>query len=141
MLESSQFLFRWFLQCTCYAPLDAWYDLPYGFTCNDNVPSKHPIPVNTSSNSFCNCFIISVLAFLSLSLLGPGGKYLISLLFGKGVVYGLLFKFELLSLFVFVSLLGPGREYLIPLLLTIGRKALYGLLFEFELLTLCCCLS
>ena len=42
---------------------DAWYGLLSGFTCNENIPSKHPIPVHTSSNSFCNCFDISVLAF------------------------------------------------------------------------------
>ena len=49
------------------------------------------------------------------------------------MLYGLLFKLEILSLFVFVSLLGPGREHIISFLLTIGRKTLYGLLFEFQL--------
>ena len=80
---------------------DAWYSLPSGFTCNVNVPSKHPIPVDTCSNSFCSCFVIAVLAFLSLSSLGPGRKYLISLLFDKGLLSGLLLKFEWPWLLVF----------------------------------------
>ena len=53
----------------------AWYDLLSGFTCNENVPSKHPILVNTSSHSFCSCFVISVPAFfLLLSWLGLEGN-------------------------------------------------------------------
>ena len=48
-------------------------------------------------------------------------------------LYGLLFKFELLPVFVFVSLLGPGRKYLISFLLPTGKKALQSLLFKFEL--------
>ena len=30
----------------------AWYGLLSGFSCSENVPSKHPIPLNTSSKSF-----------------------------------------------------------------------------------------
>ena len=55
-------LFKCFLQCICYTPWDACYGLLPGFTCNKNFPSKHLVPVNTSSNSFCSCFVISVLS-------------------------------------------------------------------------------
>ena len=43
--------------------MDAWYGLLSSFTCYKHVPSKHPIPVNTSSNSFCSSFVNSMLAF------------------------------------------------------------------------------
>ena len=97
---------------------------------------KHPIPVNTSSNSFCTHFVISVLAFLLLSLLGPGRKYSISLLFNGGVLSALLLKFELPWLFAFVSVFGPGIEHSISLLFTVGLRTSSGLLFKFELLLL-----
>ena len=88
-----------------------WYGSLSGFTCNENIPN-HPIPVNTSSNSFCSCFVIPMFAFLSLSLLWPGRKYSFSLLLtvGKMALHSLLFKFELLPVFVILSLLGPGRD-------------------------------
>ena len=47
----------------------ARFCLLFSFTCNENVPSKCPIPVITSLNSLCSCFVILVLV-LSLSLLG-----------------------------------------------------------------------
>ena len=88
---------------------DAWYGLLSGSTCNENVPSKHPVPLNTSSNSFHSCFVILMFGFLSLPLLRSGGKYSILLLLtiGKMALHSLLFKFELLPVFVFVFLLGP----------------------------------
>ena len=72
---------------------------------------------------------LGLLAILLFQCL-PGRKYSISLLLtiGEMTLHSLLFKFELLSVFVFVSLLGPGRKYSISLLLTIG------LLFKFKLL-------
>ena len=77
-----------------------------------------------------------MLAFLSLSLLGPGRKYLISLLFDKGVLSGLLLGFQLPWLFAFLSVFGPGIEDSISLLLTTGLRTSSGLLFKFELLPL-----
>ena len=88
----------------------AWYGVLSAVTCNENVPSQHPIPVNISSNFFCSCFVISVLAFWSPLLLGPGRKYSISLLFNKWVLSGLLLKFELPWLSVFVSLFGLEKN-------------------------------
>ena len=69
-------------------------------------------------------------------MVGPGRKYLISLLFDKGVLSGLLLKFELLWLFSFVSVFGPGIEHSILLLLTTGLRTSSSLLFKFELLPL-----
>ena len=115
---------------------DTWYCLLSHFTCNENVPSKLPIPVHTSSNSFCGCFDISVLAFLSLSFPGTGRKYSTSLLFDKEVLSGLLLKFELLWLFTFVYVLQPRIEHSMSLLLTFGWRTSSGLLLKFELLPL-----
>ena len=55
-------------------PGDSWYDWLSGLTCNENVPSKQLIPLNTSLNSICNHCVISSLAFLSVSLLGLEGN-------------------------------------------------------------------
>ena len=45
----------------------AWHSLLSSFSCNKNVPSKHPIPLNTPSKSFHSCCMVSGLLFLSLS--------------------------------------------------------------------------
>ena len=68
--------------CSTYGTClgDAWYGLLSGFTCKENVTSKCPIPLNTYSNSFCSCFVILTLVFLSPCLPGHERKYLISLL-------------------------------------------------------------
>ena len=52
--------------CSAYATClgDAWHGLLSCFACNENVSSKHPTPVNTSSNSFFSYSVILVLAFL-----------------------------------------------------------------------------
>ena len=54
--------------------IDTWCGLLSSFSCNRNVSSKHPIPLNTSSKSLCSCFVISTLFLLSLSSINPGGK-------------------------------------------------------------------
>ena len=55
--------------CSAYAMClwGALYGLLFGFSCKENVPAKHPIPLKISSKSKCSCFVISVLALLSLS--------------------------------------------------------------------------
>ena len=51
--------------CSAYATCHGGtcYGLLSGFNCNENILSKHPVPVNTSSNSFCSYFVISMLVF------------------------------------------------------------------------------
>ena len=51
--------------CSAYAMClgGTWYGVLSGFTCYENIPSKHPIPIKTSSHSFSRCFVISALAF------------------------------------------------------------------------------
>ena len=61
-------------------PGDVWYHLPCGFTCNENVPLKHHIPLNTSLNSLRSHCVISGLTHLLLSLMGPRKKYIMLLL-------------------------------------------------------------
>ena len=67
--------------CSAYATHHGgtWYGLLSSFTCNENVPTKHLMPTNTSSNSFCICFVMLALVLLSFCLFGPGRKYSISL--------------------------------------------------------------
>ena len=87
------------------------------------------------SKSFCIHFVISTLAFLSFSQLGPGRKYSILLLLTIGMNALMLFKFELLPLFVqhfellFVSvqlLSGPvfAQHCFLPALQVIGMFVL-----------------
>ena len=70
-------------KCFCRAKAihlgGTWYGSLSGFTCNENVPSKQPIPVNTSLKSLCSCCIISTLALMSLSWLDPGRRSFILL--------------------------------------------------------------
>ena len=87
--------------CSAYATClrGNWYGLLFGFSCKENIPSKHPISLKMPSKSLCRCFFISLLALLSPSLLGPGRKYLTSLFFTDGVNALLLFEFKLLPVF------------------------------------------
>ena len=59
----------------------ASHGLLSGFWCKENIPSKHPLPLKMSSKSHWSCFVISALALLSLSWLGPERKYSMSLFF------------------------------------------------------------
>ena len=71
-------------------------------------PQNHPMPINTSSNSFWICLVMLALALLSCTLFAPGRKYSISL---------------------FVSIVSESL-----IISCIGNKALNGLLFQFKLL-------
>ena len=44
-----------------------WYGLVSGFSCKENILSKHPLPLKTSLKSLYSCFVISALALLLLS--------------------------------------------------------------------------
>ena len=79
----------------------AWYGLPSGFSYNKNVPSKHPIPLNTSSNFQFICYVNSALFFLSVSQFGLERKEfddLFELLWTTDFVL-LLLDFKQLSVF------------------------------------------
>ena len=45
-----------------------WYGFAPPLTCNENVPLKHPIPVNKSLYSSCNCHVVFALASMAASL-------------------------------------------------------------------------
>ena len=49
--------------CSAYAMClgGAWYGLLSGLSCKENVPSKQPMPLNTSSKSLCICCVDSAL--------------------------------------------------------------------------------
>ena len=66
------------------------------------MPSKHPVPLKTSSNSLCICCVDSALILLSLSQLGPAIKQFVGLckLFLTIDFSLLLPDFEMLSVFV-----------------------------------------
>ena len=121
-----------------------WYVLLSGFSCNENVPSKHPIPVKTSSTPFVAVLLFQHLLFCHFLCLDLQGSFQFHycLVRGHYIVYCL--NLNCHHCFC-LSLLGPGREHLILLVFTIGRKALYSLMFEFELFSLYsslhCCLS
>ena len=55
--------------CNAYAMHlgGTWYGLLLGLSCNGNVPSKHPIPLNTSPNVLC-IFVSWHCSFLCLPL-------------------------------------------------------------------------
>ena len=80
----------------------AWYGLLSDFICKENVPSKHPKPLNTSSKYICICYVASALFFLLLSKVRPERKYSVVLLdFVSTVGFVLLsHNFEMLSMFV-----------------------------------------
>ena len=71
----------------------AWYGLLSGMKCNENVPLKHPILFNTSLISHSCYFVISVLTLLSLSLLGPGRKYFVTIFIISYLWLIFIFKF------------------------------------------------
>ena len=48
--------------------------LLFVFSCKENVPLKHPMPLKTSSSSLCICYVDSAPFLLSLSQLGPAVK-------------------------------------------------------------------
>ena len=82
----------------------AWYSLLSGLTFNEDLPLKHPIPLNTFVNSLYSFCVVSVLPLLFILLLGPGRKYsMLSLLVIIGL--SLFSNFEILPLFVSTSLL------------------------------------
>ena len=66
--------------CSAYAIHlgGAWYGLLLGLSCNENVPSKHPMPLNTLSTSMCICCVSLVLLLLSVSTFGHDRKYFVS---------------------------------------------------------------
>ena len=72
-----------------------WYGLLSGLACNENVPSKYLIPLNTSLNYLCiHCVILS-LACLSASMLRPGMKYfMLLLLLSLTIALSSISKFE-----------------------------------------------
>ena len=53
--------------CSQYATClgGTWSGLLSGLSCNENVPSKHPMPLNTLSNSVCICYVSLALFLLS----------------------------------------------------------------------------
>ena len=63
--------------CSTYATClnGAWYGLLSGLSCNKNVPSKHPMPLNTLSNLVYICCVSSALFLLSVSTFGHDRNY------------------------------------------------------------------
>ena len=55
--------------CNAYATClgDTWCSLPSGLSCKENVPSKHPMPLNTSPNVLCISHVRLMLLLLSAS--------------------------------------------------------------------------
>ena len=62
--------------CSAYATClgGTWYGLLSGLSCNENVHSKHPMPLNTLSNSVCIFHVSSVLFLFSVSTIGHDRK-------------------------------------------------------------------
>ena len=56
-----------------------WYGLLLGLSCNENVPSKHPMPLNTFLNFLCICYASLALFLLSISVFGQARKYFVSM--------------------------------------------------------------
>ena len=56
--------------CNTYATHlgGTWYGLLLDLSCNENMPSKHPIPLKTSPYMLCIFCVISLLHLLSASL-------------------------------------------------------------------------
>ena len=76
------------------------YGLLSSFMCNENVPLKHLIPMNTSLNFQCNCCVISALDILSASCWGPGMKYILLLMLLLISGLSLLLEFGILVVFI-----------------------------------------
>ena len=89
--------------CSAYATClgGAWYSLLSGFSCKENVPSKHPMPLNILFNSLCICCAHLALFLLYVSQPGPERKYFVGL-FALVLTIDLvpfLVDFEMLSVF------------------------------------------